>query len=71
MSAFKTQRSFEKAHQFLKISSLLVVVVQVLQLVGVDHDVKAAHLRKTELIVVDASEANFFPGSCAVDKNDA
>ena len=65
VGALQAQGGLQQTHQLLEVAPLLIVVVQVLQLVGVDDDVKAAHLRQTELVVVDASEANLLPGAGA------
>ena len=65
VGALQAQGGLQETHQLLKVAPLLIVVVQVFELVGMDDDVKAAHLGQPELVVVDACEANLLPGAGA------
>ena len=64
------QGGFQQAHELLEVSPILVVVDQILQLVGVHNDVKAAHLGQTELVILNTRETNFLPrpgaGKCVI-----
>jgi hypothetical protein len=66
VGALQTQRRLQQPDQLLEVAAVLVVVDEVLELVGVDHDVHAAHLRQAELLGVDAREAHLLPGARAV-----
>lgn len=57
MCPLQAQRSLEELDQFLKVAPVLVVVDELFQFVGVDHDVETAHLGQTELLAVYAREA--------------
>ena len=48
----QAQGSLHESDQLLKVPSVLVVVDQVLQFVGVDHNVQAAHLRQPKLLCI-------------------
>lgn len=58
VGALQAQRGLQQGDELLEVASVLVVADQVLQLVGVDHDVKAADLRKTEFLAVHARKAH-------------
>lgn len=66
VGAFQAESRFKQVNQFLKVATILVIVDQVLQLVGMDDYMQAAHLSETELLVVDAGEAHFLPCASAV-----
>ena len=61
VGSFQTQGGLKQTHQLFEVTSLLIIIVQVFQLVSVNHDVKAAHLSESQLVVVDTSEANLLP----------
>lgn len=58
VGALQAQRRLQQSDELLKVPAVLIVADQVLQLVGVDHNVKAADLRQPELLAVDARKAN-------------
>lgn len=58
VGALQAQRGLQQGDELLEVASVLVVADQVLQLVGVDHDVKAADLCKTEFLAVHARKAH-------------
>ena len=56
--ALQTEGGFEQRDEFLEVATVLVIVYEVFELVCVNHDVETAHLRQSELLVVDTSEAH-------------
>lgn len=58
VSPLQTQRSLQQRDEFLEVSAVLIVADQVLQLVSVDDDVKAADLCQTELLPIHARKAD-------------
>lgn len=56
--ALQAERRLQQSDELLKVASVLVVADQVLQLIGVDHNVEAADLRQAELLAVHAGKAH-------------
>lgn len=54
----QTQRSLQQRDQLLEVPTVLIVADQVLQLIGVDHNVQAADLRQPKLLAIHARKAN-------------
>ncbi|TNN66811.1 hypothetical protein EYF80_022880 [Liparis tanakae] len=58
VGALQPQRRLQQRDELLVEPAVLIVADQVLQLVGVDHDVEAADLPQTKLLAVHAREAH-------------
>ena len=58
MRALQTECGLQQRDQLVKVAARLVVADELLQLVGVHHDVQTAHLGQTELATVNASKAH-------------
>ena len=62
VSPLQAEGGLQQLDQLLKVAAVLVVVDELLQLVGVHHDVETAHLGQPELLAIDAGEANLDRG---------
>lgn len=58
VSPLQTQRSLQQSDELFKVPAVLIVADQVLQLIGVDHNMKATDLRQPELLTVHACKAD-------------
>lgn len=58
VSALQTQRSFQQSNELLKVPTVLVVADEVLQLIGVDHYVKATDLCQPKLLAIHACKTH-------------
>ena len=64
MITLQLKRSLKQGHELLEVASVLVAGDQVLQLVGVDDNVKPVPLVNPELSVVATGEADFLQVLC-------
>lgn len=62
VSALQSQRSLQQSDELLKVPAVLIVADQVLQLVGVDHYVKATDLCQTELLTIHTCKTHLRTG---------
>lgn len=62
VGTLEAQRGLQQSDELLEVPAVLIVTDQVLQLVGVDHDVQTADLRQPKLLTVHTSEAHLWIG---------
>lgn len=60
---FEAQAGFKQTDRLREVASPLVVFQQFVQLLGVNNDVEAANLRKSEFLFLQAGTVNLLPDS--------
>ena len=58
MRSLESESSLQQLDQLFEVALALVVVVQLFKFISVHDDVKTADLRQSELLVINASEAD-------------